>query len=653
MNNPALESRILTLVFTDLVGSTALKSKHGDQVAGALVERHREIVRAHAAASGGRVIDWAGDGCFLTFASASTALHFALSVQLAHAEQNDLPSVRIGIHMGEVTEHPFSHGSAQPHVEGLAVDLAARIGALAGSKQILVSGSVAEGARTRLTYADFARPIHWQACGNYALKGIAQPVGVYAVALEGVGNLEPPERDRTAPSVRAPFRVAWQTAGATALAIAIGTILIYFAYQSTTAPEERVSDVERAYAAEPATARREISERPAIAVLPFDNLSPDPEQAYFADGLAEDLITRLSTWRAFPVVARNSSFQYRGGNLNLITVGRDLGARYLVEGSVRRSEDRIRVTAQLVDANSGEHLWAETFDRAVDDVFALQDEISNVLAASLIDDLTRAEGERARQRGTQDLEAWELYHLGLQHFDRYTLEGFGEARELFSRAAKHDARFATAYGNFAVAAITEVMLGRAGPHESFIENAMEQARKAVQLDPRDPVAHLGVGVAYVAQKETRSALDAIQRAIDLNPSMPGAWIWMGFTRILSGDPEGAISATKRAQRLNPKGNMVWILDNFALAYWELGRYEDALEAARRLAATEPSYFPAYAYLAMNYVALDRLDEAIEAVAEGRQRQPDLSLELVQDYLGVERPEIDARRNAALRRAGLQ
>ncbi len=154
-------------------------------------------------------------------------------------------------------------------------------------------------------------------------------------------------------------------------------------------------------------------DRPAIAVLPFNNLSPDAEHAFFADGLAEDLITRLSSWRAFPVIARNSSFQYRGGDVDLKRVSRELGVRYVVEGSVRRAGERIRVNAQLIDAPSGEHVWAETYDRKVADVFTLQDEISAIIAASLVGDLTRAEGERARQRGTNNLEAWSLYQLGL------------------------------------------------------------------------------------------------------------------------------------------------------------------------------------------------------------------------------------------------
>jgi TolB-like protein len=393
--------------------------------------------------------------------------------------------------------------------------------------------------------------------------------------------------------------------------------------------------------------------RPAVAVLPFDNLSPDPDQAFFADGLAEDLITRLASWRAFPVIARNSSFQYRGGNVDVKRLSAELGARYLVEGSVRRAGDRIRVAAQLIDGTSGEHVWAETYDRKVTDIFELQDEMSAIIAASLVSDLTRAEGERARHRGTHNLQAWSLYQLGLQHFDRYTLDNFAQARRFFEQAAELDPRFATALGHVAIAGYSELLLGYSGPREKLVDNMMTSARRAVEMDARDPAAHLGLAVSYLAEGEVTNALESIERAVDLNPSMPQAWIWLGFTQILAGHPEITIKVTERAQRLNPQGAMVWIYDNFALAYWELGRHEEGLDAARRLVAAQPMYFPGYAYIAMNAVALGRLDEARASIAEGRRVRPDLSVALMQNYLGISRPDVDARRNNALQAAGLE
>jgi len=398
-----------------------------------------------------------------------------------------------------------------------------------------------------------------------------------------------------------------------------------------------------------------LDERPAIAVLPFDNLSSDPEQAFFADGLAEDLITRLSSWRAFPVIARNSSFQYRGGDIDLKRASAELGAQYIVEGSVRSAGGRIRVSAQLIDAGSGEHVWADTYDSEVADVFAAQDEISGKIAASLVGDLNRAEAKRAQQRGTGNLEAWNLYQLGLQHAtDRFTREDFAAARELFTQAAQRDPGFATALAQLVFVNLWEVVLGWDDTPDETIAAALATARHAASLDPRDPAAQAALGWAYVMSGDIDNGLDAARRAVELNPSSPEAVGWLSWNLLMAGDPEGCIDAGERAIRLNPLGPFISIIyDNFSQAYWELGDYEAGLRAARRLLADLPDYFIGHVDVAMNEVGLGHIEEAREAIAEARRAQPDLSLESLQLVYGVSRPKIDARRNEALRQAGLE
>lgn len=396
-----------------------------------------------------------------------------------------------------------------------------------------------------------------------------------------------------------------------------------------------------------------LGERPAIAVLPFDNFSSDPEQAYFADGLAEDLITRLSSWRAFPVISRNSSFQFRGGDADLKRVGESLGARYIVEGSVRRADNRVRVTAQLVDATTGEHVWADSYDGEVADVFALQDDFSGMIAASLVVDLNRAEAERAQQRGTENLEAWSYYQLGLAHAYEFTREEFARARELFTSASSRDPRFATALAQLVFVNLWEVVLGWNEQATEAIADSLEVARRAAALDPRDPAAQTALGWAYVMAGDIDNGMEASRRAVELNPSSPEAWGWLSWNLLVAGDPQGSITAGQRAQRLNPLGTFSSIVyDNLSQAYWELGDYEAGLGAARRLLAELPDYYFGHVYVAMNAVELGRLDEARAAIAEARRAQPDLSLESVQVMYGVARPEIDERRNAVLRQAGL-
>jgi TolB-like protein/class 3 adenylate cyclase len=646
--------RILTLVFTDLANSTALKTQRGDQAVGDLIERHRVLVRRLAAESGGRVIDWAGDGCFLTFETPSAGVSFALRLQEMHAAESDLPGVRTGIHMGEVREQLGPDGdAAHPRVDGLAVDLAARISGLARPAQVLMSSPVADSARQHLDRASFGRPVLWRAHGSYSLKGFDAALEICEAGLEGLAPFAAPAAsEKAAPTRRRTWRAAMVPGAVLAAALAF---LIWSPAPDRSHPRD-VGEADSSGAQMDTGNSLTVpgfGDRPAIAVLPFDNRSPDPEQAFFADGLAEDLITRLSTWRAFPVIARNSSFQYRGGNLDLKRVGAELGARYLVEGSVRRAGDRIRVTAQLIDAASGEHVWAETYDRDVKDVFAVQDEISATVAASLVNDLNRAEAERARQQGTENLQAWSLYQLGLQHADRYTRDDSVKAGRLFERAVALDPRFATAHARLAMAHWMIFAGDGTAATAEDVSAALATARRAVELDPRDPVVHAALGAVYLAAGDPKNALDATRQAVELNPSMPEAWIWFGWAQLLAGDPEACIVATTQAQRLNPQGPMVWIYDSLALANWETGHYDAALEAGRRLVATQPTYFTGYLYVAMSAVSLGRIDEARAAIAEGRRVRPDVSIDLMQNYLAVSRPEIDARRNAALRKAGLE
>ncbi len=662
-NDIGASSRILTLVFTDLADSTALKTQLGDRAVGELIARHRAHVIKLAADSGGRIIDWAGDGCFLTFAASSAAVLFALRLQQVHANEPDLPGVRTGVHMGEVSERPGPNGDLnQPRIEGLAVDLAARISGLARPGQILMSSAVANSARQRMDNDARLQPIRWQAHGSYTLKGFDEALEIREAGLEGVAPFLAPaasEKARLAHAAAArPGSVSGRKVvllSLTAIFLLTASGVVFFATRSrnTASPNGTDPVGVTKTATKDASAIPSFEGRPAIAVLPFDNFSPDADQAFFADGLAEDLITRLSTWRAFPVIARNSSFKYRGGNLDLKSVSADLGARYLVEGSVRREGEQIRVTAQLIDASTGEHVWADKYDRNVTDVFAIQDEISATIAASLVSDLNRAEAERARSKGTENLEAWSLYQLGLRSYDRFTREGFVEAKQFFEQAIEKDPRFATALGELAMSHVWQIALGWSGDRDKTIAVALELSRRAVELDPRDSVAHGALSWAYIMNGDPHSALDYGSRAAELNPSDPWAWTYFGWAQLMAGDPEACIASSRRGVDLNPQGTMIALFDNLYWAYWEARLYNEALVTARRAIAQRSDYFPAFVCLAVISIEQDRLDDARAAIGQARRIQPDLSLELVQNYFGVSRPAVDERRNAALRRVGLE
>ena len=392
-----------------------------------------------------------------------------------------------------------------------------------------------------------------------------------------------------------------------------------------------------------------FADRPAIAVLPFENRSDDPKDAVFADGLADDLITRLSSWRAFPVIARTSSFRYRG-DVDLKRVVSDLGVRYIVQGSVQRAGDRIRVSVQLADAQSSKNLWSRSYERAAEDVFALQDEISATVAASLVAGLTRAEGERAQQRGIENLDAWGAYELGMQRLDRLSPKGNADARGLFEQAVALEPQSALATAALASTYTREVVYGWTDSPESSAAGALHWARRAVELDPGDSSAHWTMAYALTASGDLQSAIASAERAVELNPSAPQGWAVLGWVKGLAGDAEGDIAAIEQAIRLDPQSDSTAIyFDNLAWASFNAGQYDAGLDAARKVVATYPDYAWGYIDLAGNAARLGLTDEARAAIVEARKLQPNISLAMIQNKFKGAEPD---GWKAALSQAGL-
>ena len=401
-------------------------------------------------------------------------------------------------------------------------------------------------------------------------------------------------------------------------------------------------------------ALQDFGGRPAIAVLSFDNLSGDPEQEYFADGIAEDLITRLSLFRSFPVIARNSSFVYKGQAVDVKRVSADLGVRYVVEGSVRRSGDRVRITAQLIDALSGTHVWANTYDRDLADIFALQDEISAAIAASMSGELERTEAAQALRRDPRSLKAWDLYQRGLWHFRRYTAEDNVKARAFLEQALELDPYFATAYGRIAATHYWDIALGWADSPKRSLEELRRNARRSVELDPRDPIGQTWLGAGFSMTGDGERTRAALRRAVDLNPSSWDALSMLGWALAGSGQADEAIVVCQKGLRLSPHGPSAWLaFDVLAFAYMVAGRYPEAIEAGRRVTELRPDYLWGYLYLAASFARLNRPDEARKALEEALRVQPDLSVDLIRRPLAFGDPEVVERWIAALRQAGLE
>jgi len=363
---------------------------------------------------------------------------------------------------------------------------------------------------------------------------------------------------------------------------------------------------------------------PAIAVLPFDNLSGDPEQEYFADGIAEDLITRLSSWREFPVIARNSSFTYKGKAVDVKQVSRELGARYVVEGSVRRFGDRVRITTQLIDATTGAHVWANRYDRKLEDIFGIQDEITTAIAGSMGAELVATEQERAAQRQTENLTAYDLFMRGRWYEIRAWTEGNPrltqvEARSLFERAIEIDPRYAAAYAWLAYTYQAD-WYSLSDHAADALEEMERAARRSVLLDPELPIGHVVLGSVHQIRDEPDEALAAARHAIELDPSFADAYRQMGFTLAEAGEPEGAIAILEKGMRLSPHDP--WLSEFIrgkSHAHFAAGRYGESVECAKQSIAQGAPLALAWLVLAAGQAHLGQIEEATSALREAEAR----------------------------------
>ncbi len=300
-----------------------------------------------------------------------------------------------------------------------------------------------------------------------------------------------------------------------------------------------------------------LPKKPSIAVLPFDNMSGDPEQEYFADGISEDLITALSKIRWFFVIARNSTFTYKGQAVDVKQVAKDLGVRYVLEGSVRKAGNRVRITAQLIDATTGRHVWAERYDRELADIFELQDEMAQTIAGAIEPELGAAERERAARKAPENLDAWETCQRGLWHMWRFTKTDVAEARRLLRRAREIDTNFASAYANESYTHYLDVIVGHAESPDDSIAAGLAVGKTAVALDDKDPVGYFALGRIFMLRGEHDTSIAELETALSLNPSFAQAHHGLGFALALSGRLEEGAEALDSALRLSPRGPLTW------------------------------------------------------------------------------------------------
>jgi adenylate cyclase len=390
--------------------------------------------------------------------------------------------------------------------------------------------------------------------------------------------------------------------------------------------------------------------KPSIAVLPFDNMSRDPDQGYFSDGITEDLITDLSKLSGLFVIARNSTFAYRGRPVKVQQVGRELGVRYVLEGSVRKAGDRVRITAQLVDTGTGHHVWADRYDRRVDDVFEVQDEITRSIVEALAVALTLPEQRNQRERRrTEVADAYDFFLRGLEHLRSTTRDSNLQARRMAERAIALDAGYAEAHALEAMTYFRDWSMSWSQDPRT-LDRALEAAERAVALDATLPLAHRALGIVLLWKKQHERALATARRAVQLAPNdADGYW---SIGEILSWwRPADAIDPVEKAMLLNPHYPPTYLY-TLGHAYYLIRRYEDAVNAFERLTRRNPDFLPAHAFLAATYAELGRVDDARRANGEVLRISPRVTAHEISNRLPYEDPELLVRAVAAFRVAGL-
>jgi adenylate cyclase len=410
-----------------------------------------------------------------------------------------------------------------------------------------------------------------------------------------------------------------------------------------------------ASASAPAQARPALTlpDKPSLAVLPFQNMSGDPEQEFFADGMSEDIITALSKLRWFFVIARNSTFAYKGRSPDVRQVARELGVRYVLEGSVRKSGSRMRITAQLVDAATGNHIWAEKYDREAADIFAVQDEITQSVVAAIEPQLYAAENVRIQSKPPESLDAWGCVIRALWHLAHITKEDAEVARNLLKRAVALSPNYAKAHSVLARAelhaigrGISEVAVG--------VPLAEHHAQVALALDDTDPWTYFAIGVLRTFQNRHSAAITAFQRAIQLNPNFAMAYGFMALPFALTAQVDAALKAIEQAVRMSPQDPYNPFYIYFAAnAHYTAERYDEAVACVQRVLSERPNFFAARRLLAASFVGLGQLGEARTLVSEVLRLQPNSTIQReVYGYGAFGRREDLERYASALRAAGL-
>jgi adenylate cyclase len=553
--------RLAAILAADVAGYSRLMGEDEEGTLAALKAIRRELADPKIKEHHGRIVKTTGDGLLLEFASVVDAVRCAVEVQRELAERNaDVPpDRRIELRMGINLGDIIKDGR---DIYGDGVNVAARLEALAEPGGICVSRVVRDQVRDKLAFS-------FEDMGEQQVKNITRPIRVHRIVLGEKSD---------------------------------------HSEMATSGPQQNLP--------------LSLPDKPSIAVLPFQNMSADPDQEYFADGMVEEIITALSRIRWLFVIARNSSFTYKGQAVDVKQVGRELGVRYVLEGSVRRGGNRVRITAQLIDALIGTHLWADRFDGSLEDVFELQDKVATSVAGVIEPTRQAAEILRSSERPTNDLTAYDLYLRALAPLRSGEREQYVQGLHTLTQAIELDSQYGPA---LALAAFCHVALHISGWTDDAIAShreGIQLARQALRVGGDDPSV-LG-NVAYVLGyfgEDVDAAIELADRALTLNPSFAQGWYLSGWLRLWAGQPEPAISHFETSLRLSPNARRATIFMSIGLGHFFARQFDTAVAMLLRSLQEVSGWAPTYRFLAACYAHMGRLKDAREIVGRLRAITP--------------------------------
>jgi adenylate cyclase len=624
--------KLTAILSADAVGYSRLMGEDEPATVRTL-ETYKRVISDLIQQHRGRVVDSPGDNLLAEFASVVDAVQGAVAVQKELQNRNmELPETRrmqfrIGINLGDVIEE-------EDRIYGEGVNIAARLESLAEPGGICVSKAAFDHIETKL-------PLGYEYLGEQTVKNIAKPVGAYKVLMEPRVTIKasaptrPKEGARRRPMIIALVSVLLMAAAA--------AVFWRYVFPPVSPPVEKALQQQIAIP---------LPDKPSISVLPFNNLSGDPAQEYFSDGITEEIITALSKVPKFLVIARNSTFTYKGKPVRVQQVSQELGVRYVLEGSVQKAGDKIRINAQLIDALTGNHLWAERYDRNLKDLFAVQDEITKKIITAMQVKLTEGEQVQAAARSTSNLEAYLKYLQARDLLNRGNPQSTASAKQLAEEALALDPRYSSAYYVLARAAINKAWGETGKSRQDSLEKSMELLQKAIILDDTNAEAHSLLGWIFSMTRQYDKALAEGEKAVAFDPNSADAHMYFGKILTFAGRSKESIPELQTAIRLNPIPPNVYLY-SLGISYTLTGQYDEAITSCERAVRREPNSPWPRLFLAAAYSLAGRDEKARIEAAEVLRINPKFSLENFAQGVTYKSQEDKERLISALRQAGLK